>query len=237
MKNPDGWGDDELTAYFEHARQNSFASFANAADAYAKLAAVAQTFDIPRNRLHDPPDLNVPLFLFKAHASFMQATYLSMAGSIAESFMVMRGCLESALYGLYVNRNPKAMEVWASRHEDETGRRTVRATFTVARMWACLNAESVELCASTQALYEKTIDHGAHPNVASLALATTVKRADSGMQVQVAYLSADPSVIKGCMKSAAQSGVVALEIFRLTMPKHFDDLGVSARLPALRGGL
>ena len=38
MKNPDGWGDDELTAYFEHARQNSFASFANAADAYAKLA-------------------------------------------------------------------------------------------------------------------------------------------------------------------------------------------------------
>src|SRR5687767_4639291 len=135
MKTPPGWADDSLTAYFDHARRNSFASFVQAGDQYHRLAQIAEAFDLVRNNLHDPPDTNAPLFFFKTHASFMQAAYLAMTGSAAESFMVMRGCIESALYGLYINRHPASMAVWSARHDGEGERRRVRSEFTIANMW------------------------------------------------------------------------------------------------------
>ena len=74
--------------------------------------------------------------------------------------MVMRGGLESALYGYYIHRNPPSMTIWASRHDGEEERKRVRSTFTIAKMWSCLSAADPALAAVAELLYDKTIDLG-----------------------------------------------------------------------------
>lgn len=234
---PPGWGEDELTGYFEHSRRNSFASFVHTGERYRKLAQVAAACELVRDSLHEPEDRNAPLFFFKAHASFLQAANLAMAGSIPESFMVMRGSIESALYGLYINKNPDSMAVWAARHDGIEQRKRVRSTFTIGRMWECLATADPSLVAAVDALYDKTIDQGAHPNVGSMSLATTVVRLESKTQFRLAYLTADAAVIQGAMKSVAQVGVVVLDIFRSVCPERFKQLGITELLPELRAGL
>jgi hypothetical protein len=160
-----------------------------------------------------------------------------MAGSIPEAFMVMRGSLESALYGLYIGRNPESMAVWASRHDGVEQRKLVRSTFTIAKMWTCLGAIDPVLRIAAEAVYDKTIDQGAHPNVGSLSLATKVTRDESKTRFTIAYLTADGDVIRGTMKSVAQVGVVGLDIFQHVFPERFEQLGVTQRLKGLRAGL
>lgn len=234
---PPGWGEDALTRYFDLSRSNTFASFVLTGERYRKLAGVASALDLVRHNLHDPEDFNAPFFFFKAHASFLQAANLAMAGSTAESFMVMRGALESALYGLYVSRNPASMAVWMARHDGAPEMKAVRSTFVVANLWKCLAAIDPTLRAAAEALYDKTIDHGAHPNVASMSLATNVVRQEHKTQFTLAYLTGDPLVIQGAMKSVAQVGVVVLDVFQHVFNERFKRLGITTRLPELRNGL
>lgn len=234
---PEGWGDDAITPFLNQARANSFASYVHLRKSFQKLTGVASAFDLLRENLNYPEERSTPFFVLKSHASFLSAANLAMSGSTPESFMVMRGCLESALYGLYVSRNPGSMAVWAGRHDDADARNRTRGMFTIANMWACLAHVDTELRVTADAVYSKTIDHGAHPNVASLATATTITKHETKTQVRVAYLSADRAVIAGAMKSVAQVGVTALLVFQHAFKERYDLIGLTAMLPDLRKDL
>ncbi len=151
--------------------------------------------------------------------------------------MVMRGCLESALYGLYINRDPALMAIWLSRHDGEEERKLVRSVFQIGKMWTCLAEVDPNLRPVAEILYNKTIDQGAHPNVSSMSLALTIVRQEAKTQFTLAYLTEDRAVIEGAMKSVAQVGVVVLDVFRWVLRDRFDLLGVTTRLESLRRGL
>ncbi len=51
---PPGWGTDNITAYFDLARKNTFASFANAGVRFKKIAQVEAAFNLVRENLHNP---------------------------------------------------------------------------------------------------------------------------------------------------------------------------------------
>jgi hypothetical protein len=231
---PDGWGDDELLAFFEHARGNAFASFVQMPEPYVKLLEVDAAFLLINSNLKDPEDFSAPFFMFKAHSSYRAAAWLAMTGHSPEAFMVMRGCIESALYGLYLNRNEKSFRAYMSRHDDETTRQAVRREFTIRRMWSCLRDVDGELQAKAEQVYNKTIDFGAHPNVAALIAATTMTRTKKGVRFTLAYLTEDQQVLQGTMKSVAQAGVVALSVFRHIFNDRYDRLGLTESLPQLR---
>jgi hypothetical protein len=125
-KVPQGWGQDELTKFHDNCRSSTFASFVQAPHHYKKLVEVESGFQLICKNLKDPPDKFAPFFLLKAHASFLSAATLAMAGGAPEAFMVMRGCIESALYGLYVNRNADSFEIWLRRHDDDDAKRRTR---------------------------------------------------------------------------------------------------------------
>lgn len=109
--------------------------------------------------------------------------------------MVMRGCLENALYGLYVlHKDSGAFDRWMCRHDSDDAKRIVRNEFTIACVKKTLEDMDPKHVVVVSQLYDKTVDIGAHPNVAvSAALKTS--RSEGRIQFKVLYLTADPEVI------------------------------------------
>lgn len=234
---PSGWGDDKPSVFFDLARDNAFGSFVHLPGHYSKLVAVDSAFLLISENLLNPEDVSAPFFLMKSHSSFRAAAWMAMTGQSPEAFMVMRGCIESALYGLYLNRNEDSFKTYMNRHDDDAARKAVRAEFTIGRMWKCLKSVDGKLQVDVENVYEKTIDFGAHPNVAALVAATSMLKGNERVQFKLAYLTAERDVIGGTMKSAAQAGVVALSIFRHVFKERYDLLGLTDKLPGLRESL
>lgn len=84
---------------------------------------------------------------------------------------------------------------------------------------------------------DKTIDFGAHPNVAALASAFRTQDNEQRRQFKVIYLTVDSVMIRGTMKSVAQSSLASLLIFRNVFTQRFDLLGITERLTELHRGL
>jgi hypothetical protein len=234
---PPHWSEDKLSEFFDLARDNTFASFVRLRSHYAKIVDIDSAFLSIGKNLLNPPDRVAPFFLFKSHSSLRAAVSLGMGGQSAEAFIVMRGTIESALYAIYLGRTAGALDTYMSRHDDDASRKAVRNEFTMGRMWKCLRDTDEKLQREAQAIYDKTIDFGAHPNVAALITATTVSRTPDYAQFKLLYLTADPTIIGGTLKSAAQAGVIALEIFRYIFKERYDLLGLTPRLQTLRQGL
>lgn len=151
--------------------------------------------------------------------------------------MVMRGCLENALYGLYVlHKDSGAFDRWMCRHDSDDAKRIVRNEFTIACVKKTLEDMDPKHFVVVSQLYDKTVDIGAHPNVAvSAALKTS--RSEGRIQFKVLYLTADPEVMSGTLKSVAQVGGASLLIFKNVFLERFNLLGISAALEDLRRGL
>jgi hypothetical protein len=113
----------------------------------------------------------------------------------------------------------------------------VRAEFTIRRLKDCLAAVDPATANSISDLYDKTIDFGAHPNVAALAGAFRAENNEQRRQFKVIYLTADPAMIRGTMKSVAQTGVASILTFRNVFTERFDLHGITERLNGLRRGL
>ena len=161
---PPGWGDDPLTKFFEAARNNKFATFANLKSEYGRLRDIDKFYRDLVDVLDNSHDWFAGFFLLRAHSAFLAACRLATSGQVAECYMMLRGCLEAALYGLYLSRNPESQSIWLERHVDGGKRRRCRNTFAAARMLACLESESARVRETAGVLYERTIDYGAHPN-------------------------------------------------------------------------
>src|SRR4051812_41012938 len=96
---------------------------------------------------------------------------------------------------------------------------------------------SAGLSSWTSPGHDKTIDFGAHPNVAALAAAFRTEDNEQRRQFKVIYLTAAPAIVRGTMKSVARTALASLLIFRNVFIERFDLLGITERLTELRRGL
>ena len=110
---PGGWGADEVTAFIENARLNSFATYANLRLEYDKVAEIDGVFRKLVGNLLNTRDSFAAFFLLRAHSAFLAGSHLSMSGQAAETYASLRLCLENGLYGLYLSRNPSSRETVA----------------------------------------------------------------------------------------------------------------------------
>lgn len=234
---PPDWAADQLAAFMDMASDNVLGTFAQVRRHYDDVLQVDSAYVTFMNELLDPADPIAPLFILQAHASYRAAAGLAMSCQSPPAFMVMRGCLETSLYGLYFNRHPEAFDIWLRRHDDEEARRRVKTEFTIRRLKDRLEDVDPATHAVAAQLYEKTIDFGGHPNVASMAAAFRTSRGEGVRRMHVIYLTTDLEVVSGTMKSIAQTGVCSLLIFRNIFPERFDLLGITDSLTDLRGRL
>lgn len=233
------WGEDPLSTFLQAAHTNAQAAFHLSPGAYDRLRELHTIFEELGSNLDNPPDQVVPFFLYQSHRAFLGAVRLALSGELAPAYMVLRGCIEQALYGQYINRNPSTFEIWRNRTESAESRRVVRTTFTFRNVIESLRGRDQRLGEIAEALYDRTIDHGAHPNESALfsALTITEDEREETVSFSVAYFQGPGVPLDLALKTAAQAGVTALRIFELVFGERMRILGLSDRLRAVSNGL
>lgn len=225
---PPGWGQDSLSEFVEMARRNTLATFVRTRRVWGLLGRIDGAFWRAVEGMNNARAWFAGFFLLRAHASYLGAVRLSASGQVPEAYIVLRGCLENALYGFFLHENPGLRAVWLSRHDDDASRQRVRDEFRTFRMLDLLETKDRETGRAARTLYERTIDFGAHPNEMALLTVLRHSEEEGAVRFDLNYLSDDSTpALALCLKTKAQVGVWSLRVFRLVVPERFDLLGLT----------
>lgn len=151
--------------------------------------------------------------------------------------MVLRGCIEAALWGLYLSRHKDSRETWLQRHNDEATLKRVKAEFKIANLFANLKLADPTTHKAAKFLYDRTIDYGAHPNEAALTSLLHKTEENSTIKFNLSYLSGDTPAFRLALKTTAQVGVSSLLVFKNVFRERFAILGIDGRLDKLKEDL
>lgn len=234
---PPNWETDEISKFIDASRGNEFATYANLKDDIHRLMDIDISYRKAIDGLNHTNDWFAGFFLLRAHSNFLAACRLSWSGQIPESYAVMRSCLENALYGLYLARNPGSRETWLRRHDSDVDKKRVRDEFKIGTLLGL--AKTVDQSEGDVAalLYERTIDYGAHPNERALMQSLQIKHEADLFEFKTVYLEGDSDQLRFLLKTLAQVGVCTLSLFRVTYRERFDILGVTVSLEHIKKGL
>lgn len=239
---PPHWGDDDLSSFMQLATSAAWASFVqpDTRKWFEKLKCVDLTFLKAIDALKGhTPNYFEGLMLVSAHAAFRGAAEFALQGRTCESMVLMRSCLEYAMYGVHFHRHPKLIAVWAHRSDGENEKKAVRKHFKANEMIDGITAMNNAIGPRAKELYDRTIDMGAHPNEVGFfsRLSITDVPDAGGKLFQVKYLQGGEPAQMYALKSTAQIGVCALECFWLIYRERYDILGIKAAIDTLKAGL
>lgn len=234
---PEGWGNDDLSAYVEQAYRNRHATFANKKAAYARLARIDKCFVTVTKDWLNPRDILSPLFFLRAHAAFRAACENAMSGQSGELYSDLRACLERAGYGLLIGKNPSLGEVFLNRHTSDAGMAASKREFNLAAIRACLTPLDAAGAIRFDALYQTTIDFGGHPNERAVTGNLQINDTEARREFLQIYMHGDGVALESGLKTTAQVGVCALETLQNLYGARYELLGVRAAILELRRGL
>lgn len=234
---PPGWGGDLLSEYIDTTYQNTLASYANLRPEYNILYEIFLKFGKIIDHIQNPKDLYSSYFLMRVQCLFMGSISLSMAGQAYETYMVLRGCLEASLYGLYISQNSKMLQIWLDRENDHESKNRCRKAFSANNTLECLKKIDSEIFKITQRLYDITIDLGAHPNRNGMLSKIDMSKEDKTVIFKTKCLSGGDTEMFLSLKTCAQVGICSLQIFKNIFPQIFDTLGITDDLDQLCTGL
>ena len=232
---PPDWGADEVSHALEVAQRNAYGSFVQLRAPFAKLIAIDAFYRRLIENLNHSRDWFSTFFVLRAHSSFLAALRLAVSGQLPESYMISRGVLENALYGFYIASRPELRETWLRRHDDADAMRLVKQEFRIGPMFARLALANAQIGEITRTLYDRTIDSGAHPNERALMQVLNMERNAGQIRFEVKYLTGGNEPAFGaCLKTTAQVGVCALDVFRVVFHERFEILGLTRELDGLK---
>jgi hypothetical protein len=128
---PLGWGNDDLSAFLNQARRNQLASFHKMRTAFELMKEVDACFMKVGTNLLNPKDALTPVFLFRSHSGFRAARATAMAVQSVETYVLLRSCLECAVYGLFISKVKGMNKVWLNRNENVDAKKRARARVPV----------------------------------------------------------------------------------------------------------
>lgn len=232
---PPNWAKDELSKFIETAYENIFASYVNYKKAYDILSDINKCYRLIIDNLYNTPQWFAGFFLLRAHSSYLAAVRLALSGQTSETFMVLRGCLENSLYGLYLSQNPASQETWLKRHEDEESYKKVKNEFKIRDMIdKTLKSKDPKLCKIFEELYDRTIDYGAHPNERALSATLHKQEKDGIVKFDLNYLSGDSTELKHCIITTAEIGICSLGVLKIIYKERFEISGISDSLGLIK---
>ena len=240
MEAPPGWGDDSLTDFIKGSTENAWATymqpdtrplFERARDIDAAFVKATELMT------GQTPQFVEALMLVNACCAYRSAVQLAMEAKSCETYALIRSCLEYALVGTYMHKHPGLIEVWMKRGETPDNRKAVRKAFQTGAMLTNLDGINNAVGERVRNLYELSIDYGAHPNEQGFFGRLTMDKKDNGDVHFQVVMSGNAKLVPLILKNAAQSGIIALEAFRLIYKERFDIMGLSAQMDALKPGL
>lgn len=224
---PPGWGEDTISPFIYQAIKNTFASFNNLKKEYGILEEVNSIFDILRNNATPDYESLKQWFLFDSHSAFLCATRLAMSGHFSETFMVLRGCIERAVYGFHIHHHKDLNMTWLKRHNDEESKKIVKKEFKIGKLLSFLIEKDSLIGQRTKELYEFTIDYGAHPNEKAFSSKMEIEKVGDKEIHRLLYLPGNELLFKALMVSTVKIGLCSLNIFKLVYKERFDILGLT----------
>ena len=234
---PVGWGDDTLSKFINSALSRGFIQFDGKKSLYQFIADTDQLFFTACNNLkninHAPAHENsknmsqttarmivVRTLMGRAHSSYRAACQLVMQGQIAESFPVLRVCLEYSLYALHIEKTPCALNVWTERDTDARSQRRVRDEFAIGNIKELLKENNPELFEDIGILYAECLRLGGHPNPQAVDNSVKIIRTANQTVFSVEYLNTDPDIFRASMITSAAIGLASLRIFKEIFPSE-----------------
>lgn len=103
-----------------------------------------------------------------AYMILLSAVRQALTGHVVTVFPVVRSALESACYAYLIAKDEAKHEIWLKRHQSDSALKKCRNTFTVKNTINELKSLSPEMAEYVMALYDASIDFGAHPNQKSV---------------------------------------------------------------------
>ena len=234
---PPSWGYDEITRMFDNARGNEFATYANIKGEIQRLIDIDALYRKVVDGLNHSKDWFAGFFVLRAHSNYLAACRMSWSGQIPECYALLRSCLENALYGIYLAKNPDSRETWLRRHDSDQHKRKVRNEFKIRTMLDFAKEIAKNEGEVAKILYERTIDYGAHPNERALMQTLQLNKRDKHVEFRVVYLEGDSVQLRLALKTTAQVGVCTISLFRPVYKERFDILGVTDVIEHIKKGL
>jgi hypothetical protein len=239
---PTATDDKSLDRFLEVVHNNQLANRARLPTQYRIIQRVDYCFVTAGKHLsHQKPVLVGPMFLRSQYA-YKTAAGMTLAGQVAESFVMMRSCLEYAGYALAIfadprlHNTPSREEVFVNRNVDEASLKAHKAEFQVGKIRGMIATFDEKLAANFKLLYDRSIDYGGHPNPGGPLTGINMETKDEKLtSITTRALTDDPIVTMFAMKSAAQMGLTSLCIFQHMFEAKFELLGIRAEMDALRG--
>jgi hypothetical protein len=168
------------------------------------------------------------IFAGMSHAAFLCGVKLALSGELPPAYMVIRGCLEDALYGFFLFHNPHLKAVWMARQQSKDAKTKVRDEFKIGRMKKLLKEKNSPIATQFDVAYEATIDFGAHPN--SLAFTSHLTPMPGTADHMWQYVNVTPIDQAMALRVAAIGGLSALNIYGVTFPNAFVESGAAPLL-------
>lgn len=234
---PEGWGEDPLSEFIEAAHHNCIASFVN----YRGLPVMKALNEVDalfRCMLRIPykevKEILLPGFVGRSHCAYLSSIQLSTAGQAVEAYPAIRLCLENALYALFIQDDPtineeipERLKIWADRGANDEATKKCRRTFAYGHVRDHLISRDQTIGEEANALYERTIVYGAHPNFYAHATTSDPLKPEGG---NVQYLLPNTDASKLAIQTAVQVGMCSLRIFGLVLQDRFGEAGIPGRL-------
>ena len=235
---PPGWGNDDLTKFWDAARQNQFGTFARK-PIYGRLADIDELFVRMSKDWLNPPDEIAAMLFLRCHSAFRAAAGLAAAGQVAETYVMNRAVLEYAAYALHLHRDAALRMIWLNRHQSAADMKASRDALTHAKVLAAVTAVNQHAAKRFEDLYQHTIDFGGHPNERSVTgNMQMVEETDRRVMLAV-FQRGDGPQLDLALMTTARCAMVAFEILQGlgALDARFELLGINAAMPALRQGL
>lgn len=234
---PDDRGE-QLLGYVNTVFYNVRAFFTQQKSHSRVFNEVGEIFHDGREYLAEVDEGSRPVFfMIAAESAFLSAAVLSAGMVTLEQWKPLRGCLESAAYGFYINARPERFKAWVDSSRDEQADRKIGFEFsfkTICRDF--LAPADAKIATQVTELYEEAIRRGAHfnqlgfrANLSKLNIATR--------RGKFSVVGGDPSQILYSWRRALETGHAALRIFDLIFAEKWAAKGLSARIYKLRDSI
>jgi hypothetical protein len=162
-------------------------------------------------------------FILQMNAYMVFLAGVRMALSV---FPLLRTALESASYGLLIERNPVLADVWTHRHRSEADKKICRKAFTFDQGIVHLKDMAPDVYDLAKLAYEGAIDFGAHPNLKGVAshLSFNENRSDGMIAVTLTslYGSAHIETVRG-LCACLDFGFAIIGMIALATPDPGED--------------
>ena len=234
---PKDWGQDHFSEFADRARAHEYETIAALPEQYRLIVRVDSLFKQVQENLAFTKEWFAAMFFLRTHSTFLCAANAALSGQLPESYMLLRGSLENALYGIYLSHNKKHAKTWLERNESPQAKKKVRDQFKNATLITFLGTLDRGLARAADTLYERCIDFGAHPNQLGLTTAMRIEEGDPHPLLKMAYLSGEPASVQLCLKTTHQVGVFALAAFRYVFKERFDILGITEEIEKLKANI